>query len=73
MKTFQPGQTYTTRSICDHDCIVRVSVARRTAKTIVTTEGKTLRVALDYNGNESVQPWGRYSMAPMVSADKVQA
>jgi hypothetical protein len=66
---FQPGRTYATRSACDHDCIIRVTIARRTAKTVTTERGKTLRIAIDYTGAESVKPWGSYSMAPIVSAD----
>ncbi len=65
---FQVGRTYTTRSICDADCIIRISVAGRTAKTIKTAEGKTLRIFVDYEGREAVRPWGRYSMAPIISA-----
>jgi len=64
---FKPGFQYSTRSICDHECIVRVNVARRTAKTLVTDEGKTLRISL-YQGVEQVRPWGAYSMAPIVDA-----
>lgn len=67
MQKFQVGQTYATRSACDHDCIVRVTVARRTAKTITTDAGKTLRVS-EYDGAEQVKPWGSYSMAPIVAA-----
>jgi len=68
MTKFEAGKTYSTRSVCDHDCIIRVTVAKRTAKTITTTEGKTLRIA-EYNGVEQVKPWGSYSMAPIVGAD----
>lgn len=67
MKTFQAGQTYQTRSICDADCIIRVTVASRTAKTVKTAEGKTLRVGV-YDDAEFVKPWGSYSMAPIVRA-----
>ena len=73
MDKFEAGKTYATRSLCDHDCIVRVTVVRRTAKTIVTDKGKTLRVFIDYNGHEAVKPWGSYSMCPIVSADDVTA
>ena len=66
---FATGRTYSTRSICDHDCIIRVTVASRTAKTFTTPAGKTLRIA-EYQGVEQVKPWGSYSMAPIVSADK---
>lgn len=68
MNTFQVGQTYTTRSIGDHDCIIRVTVAKRTAKTITTAAGKTLRISKFYDGAEMVKPWGSYSMAPIVTA-----
>lgn len=64
---FEVGKTYTTRSICDHDCIIRVTVAKRTAKTITTDAGKVLRVG-EYDGAEFVKPWGTYSMAPIVRA-----
>jgi len=70
--TFEAGKTYWTRSICDHDCIIRVSVVSRTAKTIKTDKGKVLRIAT-YNGVEQVKPWGSYSMAPIVGADRVAA
>lgn len=72
MSKFQAGKTYATRSACDHDCIIRVAVIRRTAKTITATvrgEEKTLRVS-EYDGVEQVKPWGSFSMAPIVSADE---
>ena len=72
MSTFQIGRTYTTRSVCDHDCVISVPVVARTAKTITTTmrgETKTLRIAVR-DGIEFVKPWGTYSMAPIVSADQ---
>lgn len=72
MSKFEAGRTYYTRSICDADQVVRVTVAKRTAKTITTAEGKTLRIR-EWQGVESVKPWGSYSMAPIVSADRVEA
>jgi len=65
---FEVGKTYSTRSICDHNCIISVTVAKRTAKTITTPEGKTFRIST-YEGNEQVKPWGSYSMCPIVGAD----
>jgi hypothetical protein len=71
MNAFQVGQTYSTRSACDHDCIISFSVVKRTAQTITVdlkNRGvKTLRVSA-YAGNEQVKPWGSYSMAPVVDA-----
>jgi len=68
MNKFEAGKTYQTRSIGDHDCIIRVSVVSRTAKTIKTADGKTLRIGSFYDGSECVKPWGSYSMAPIVTA-----
>ncbi len=65
--TFTTGKTYTGRSACDHNCIFSLTVAKRTAKTITTTSGKTLRVGL-YDGAEFVKPMGSYSMAPIIAA-----
>ena len=68
MSQFTVGKAYKTRSICDADCIISLTVAKRTAKTITTEKGKTLRVSL-LDGIERVRPWGTYSMAPTISAD----
>lgn len=67
MQAFQIGKTYSTRSACDHNCIFSVTVAARTAKTIKTTNGKTLRIGT-YEGAEFVRPMGSYSMAPIITA-----
>lgn len=71
---FVVGRTYATRSICDHDCIIQITVIGRTAKTlrVQTNRGlQTLRVS-EYRGIEQVKPWGSYSMAPIVGADDEQ-
>ena len=70
MQKFETGRTYRTRSVCDHECIIEITVAKRTAKRLTTTEGKTLGIR-EYEGVEQVMPWGRYSMAPVVSANRV--
>lgn len=69
---FETGKTYTTRSICNADCIIRATITKRTAKTVTTDAGKSFRVR-EYNGIEQFKPWGSYSMAPILSADRVQA
>lgn len=66
--TFEVGRTYWTRSACDHNCIITATIAKRTAKTVTTTEGKRFGVRI-WNGVETFQPWGRYSMAPVIGAD----
>lgn len=72
MTKFETGQTYYTRSIVDADTIVRVTVAKRTDKTIVTAAGDRLRINV-WQGVEQVKPWGSYSMAPIVGADRLLA
>lgn len=67
---FEAGKTYQTRSVCDHDCIISVTIDKRTSKTVtakVRGEVKTFRVAV-YDGAEFIKPWGSYSMAPIVRA-----
>ena len=66
---FKPGATYQTRSVCDHDCIIAITVAKRTTKTITTTEGKRFRISV-WKGVEQVKPLGSYSMAPIIGADQ---
>jgi len=74
MSTFVVGKTYTTRSVCDHDCIISATIVKRTAKTVTLVSGymgrdqKTFRVSINCDGVEQFAPWGRYSMAPMISA-----
>lgn len=70
MTKFETGKTYYTRSVADYDTIVRVTVAKRTDKTIVTAAGDRLRINV-WNDVEQVKPWGSYSMAPIVSADRM--
>ena len=74
---FEVGKTYYTRSICDNDCIIRGKVLTRTAATVTmeTISGvKTIRIIkglTEIHGAEAVKPWGTYSMAPTLTADRV--
>lgn len=79
VKRFQVGKTYETRSICDSNCVIAITVTARTDQTITATDGsgKPLKLRIDrksteYRKSETVYPWGHYSMAPQISADKVQ-
>lgn len=72
---FIAGREYSTPSIGDQNCIYRFTVTRRTAKTVWITGGyikepsrRTITVSSD--GTETIMPLGRYSMAPMLRADK---
>lgn len=81
LSKFQPGQIYATRSICDHNCIYRFKVTRRTAKTIYfvscTPAGtahahekeRSRRIKVNSDGIERIMPHGSYSMAAVLAAD----
>ena len=74
MKKFEIGKTYSTRSICDHECVWSYTVISRTEKTITVTDGretKRLRIIKDlsmYDNRETVRPLGSYSMCPLLRA-----
>jgi len=70
MIEFKAGHSYKARSVCDHNTIIEVQISSRTAKTIKTNEGKSLRIGV-YEGVEFVKPWGSYSMAPIVKASQL--
>jgi hypothetical protein len=68
---FEVGKTYTTRSIGDADCIISVTIDKRTAKTVtakVMGHVKNFCVAV-YEGVEFIKPWGSYSMSPTLRAN----
>ena len=71
MKTFKIGTTYSTRSICNHDCIFSFKILRRTAKSVwVNVDGKTVRRAIEvWDNKETFYPFGKYSMAAIISAN----
>jgi len=73
MKRFEIGVTYYTRSICDHDCVMEFEVLSRTNKTIVISSNITgvKRVTVyEFKDSENAMPLGRYSMAPVIIADR---
>ena len=76
MKKFEIGKTYSMNSACMHDCVWTYTVTARTAQTVTLTDGnETIRCRInkeitEYRGAESIFPLGRYSMAPILSADK---
>lgn len=68
---FEIGRTYSTRSICDHDCIYSFTILGRTAKQVtVKVRGSEVKRGLSiWNGVEQFKPFGNYSMAAIISAD----
>lgn len=71
--TFQVGQSYSARSACDSDCIYTWTVTKRTAKFICveTKYGDAARVGVRvWDDVERAEPFGRYSFAPVIVADR---
>lgn len=75
MKKFEIGKTYSTRSICNADCVISYTIISRTESTITATDecGETKRFRInkklsEFRKAETFLPWGKYSMAPMISA-----
>ena len=72
MVKFEVGKTYSTRSICDHNCVISATVVARTDKTIKASVGgkvKTFRPSANYRGDAEIfAPWGRGSMMPLIDA-----
>ena len=74
MTQFIIGNTYSVRSICDHECVWTYKVISRTASTITVTDGKEvkkLRIIKglsEMDGREIVRPLGNYSMCPLLRA-----
>lgn len=74
MKKFEIGETYSMRSICDHNCVWSYTVTARTAQTVTISDGKEVKrcriskMYSEYRNTETIFPLGQYSMAPMFSA-----
>lgn len=74
MKQFETGKNYYTRSACNHECIFKITITKRTAKTVTFTDGlKTYRRKIDISTwysepEEMIHPYGVYSMAPVIKA-----
>ena len=78
MKKFEIGRTYSMNSVCDHNCVWNYTVTNRTAQTITITDGKKTQKCRisknvsEWRGAEAIYPLGQYSMAPILSADRVE-
>ena len=76
MKKFEIGKTYSTRSLCNHDCIISYTITARTEATVTACDecGETKKFRInkklsEFRNAETFLPWGKYSMAPMISAE----
>jgi hypothetical protein len=57
-----------TRSLCDHDCIFRVTLVKMTEKSafVIVDKGEMVRckIKTSFDGSKYITPYGTYSMAP---------
>lgn len=69
---FEVGVSYFCRSACDSECVWHFKILRRTASSVwVLVDGKECRRCVRvWSGVEKFEPFGRYSMSPVVSADR---
>ncbi len=69
---FEVGRTYSTSSVCDHNCIYSYEVISRTEKTItimdIFSKSISRRKVHIFRGAESVYPEGSFSMCPVLTA-----
>lgn len=79
MKTFKEGKKYFGRSICDTDCIIRIQIVKRT-NSFVTVKfydknhdwpTKQTRFKVQTSRDIEYIQLGQYSMAPIISADRL--
>lgn len=74
MKKFETGKTYTHGWIGDSNLFTSWTVIKRTAQTVTITDGKETKTCKIIKGlseirnAESVYPFGKYSMSPILSA-----
>ena len=72
MIKFKENTTYKMHSPCDQECVWTYKIVKRTAKTITTECGKKLRITPSWDGEvETVSPLGKYSMSPLLTAEKL--
>lgn len=73
--TFQVGETYEVRSLGDWDCIFSFEVTKRYGSLVELTDGHdTYRRRINVrDGVESLMPYGRFSLAPTLRADRKEA
>lgn len=77
MKKFEVGKTYCTEFACDSNLVISAKCVKRTASTVTMVTkmygAKTYRIMREsalFFGAEAIRPYGRYSMAPIIDANR---
>ena len=74
MKKFEIGKSYTHGWIGDSELFTTWKVIARTAQTVTITDGtetkkcKIIKQITEWRNAESIYPFGKYSMCPILSA-----
>ena len=71
MKTIKSNTVLTYRSICDYNCVFKLTVIERKGKFATVkymNEERRVKIYSDNEGNEFLQP-DKYSMAPLFRAN----
>lgn len=71
---FLINSTYSTRSSCNHECVYTFAIIKRTFKSVWILEAGEKEIIrkkiIMHEGVETIYPLGKYSMAPILRADK---
>jgi hypothetical protein len=71
MKKFEVGKKYFAVSVCDSECRWEFVIEKRTAKSL-WINGERFKIHAHYDGvTEMIYPLGRYSMAPILNAERM--
>lgn len=76
IKKFEVDKKYFARSICDSNCIFKFEILGRSEKTVTVREincnqkARRKKIYLDDHGQEYCLPFGDYSMAPILRANR---
>jgi hypothetical protein len=71
MIKFEINKTYYCNSICDSDCKMEYTITKRSSKSVWINE-KRFKINISLNdGNEFIYPEGKYSMCPILRAERV--
>lgn len=75
---FEVGKRYYCRSICDYNCVWTFEVVSRTDRSVRIRElggqrPPSTRKIRTWSGAETCLPFGSYSMAPTLSAEREAA
>ena len=63
-KKFEVGRTYATRSICNSECMFKITIIKGNGKT------KRCKTYTDMRNAEAIYPYGIYSMCPIIDASE---